>query len=536
MAELLEEGSSGNRINMASIYCGWEKGKTQEIGIDIQKPSILAPPSFSPKNQPRIQPTTNPQQTMLAKRFEGDSLYDLQKDLLETPLMQSRKRSATSSGCMVSFTNVRVHEDEGDLAPQNNCTNVEGPPPKREKIVATIERQSKASKFPVMALQNSWKQVREDRGSKQDRRGSQSSTRPNSGNPSKNRACSGRNPNFKVPFLNDKTTQPSFRRAKGAISASTPDSPVSYQGFTATADAVSLSKTTLEKLSLFKYKPSTGVTVPRSPISVLPLIDFDLAPLIGNQQDDLMPHVSGGRYGSDEFDEGIADQDFLAIVPDVVITQTSSKLQLVHDDNFGRYQEQCIVPCSPVQAELMPIFNAHNGSSNCINSFKNAVPTPQILRLEPDDEYSIDEDDIEEMLKSPAIYQSIVEKFLPFASVQGLIHNDNDLDTEDYDRRLLFSPPTSPAKLIVEYDTDNPRASKSPRMQATVDTSPVVEGEDWSFMCANDDPQGHVGQNMSEIFAERISPVIQRQVIEITSSPPVNHPVSVVSNAQAYAT
>jgi hypothetical protein len=669
---------------------------------------------------------------------------------------------------MVSFTNVEEYEDVADIAYRNNGTNFEEPPPKRKRVAPN--KRSQSLETPAMVLEKAWETVGEDKYSQQETLGSQLSTPPKYGKRIKSMSSLRGNPKFKPPFQNTKITKPSFARGKEVVQVSASDTPISYQSFTTTEEAVFLSKTTLEKLSAFRYKPSTVSTMPLIPVPVDPLIDFELPPLVGNQQahetpssddgtnpssdsffkqatwhtsdnivcqksvevnhDDfssfkpatkkayshrdhplsqLVPALSKQRsapfvahehlctspvtdvredpvqtakhlhyedsyddptssegmlldnllngvdvemdngdsnrtfidesdglrgprirhlkvaiddvecsagngsmngvifrpeeigehfrpqrplesegpgrsavasdgkkdvsplleiedsnpsknmaslgyqieiersdldedepvlgvsrdfYGSDEFDEGLDDEDLLAVLPDVVIPQTPSKGHPVHEDHTRRPQ----VSSSPAQVERIPIVNHHNDVTARINSSKKSTPPPRIFCSEPVDEYSMDEEDEDEMLKLPGFYQNVVENFIPPASVQECISNDNDPDTEEYDCHLLFSPATSPAKVALGNNTDSHSASQSPQGRSNIDISPLQEEEDWSFMRTNDDVQDRVAQMMSDPCTEPPSAVPNRRIIDITSSSPVKRTVSVVSRAQTCAT
>lgn len=247
-------------------------------------------------------------------------------------------------------------------------------------------------------------------------------------------------------------------------------------------------------------------------------------------EDELMLDVSRDFYGSDEFDEGLDDEDLLAVISDVVIPETPLKHHSVHDDHTPEPQ----VSSSPAQVEQIRTAKNRSGVAARINSSK--TPTPRIFCSKPDDDYFMDEEDEDEMLKLSGCYQNFVENFIPPASVQKGISNHNVPDIEEYDSHLLFSPATSPAKMAVGNNTDSHSASQSPQGQSNVNISPVLEEEDWSFMRANDDFQDRAAQMMSDLFTEPLSAIPERRIIDITSSSPAKHTVSIISKAQTYTT
>ena len=238
------------------------------------------------------------------------------------------------------------------------------------------------------------------------------------------------------------------------------------------------------------------------------------------------PIISKDFYASDDFDEGLDDEDLLAVNLDVVAPQ-------IRPNDYQGHIVKSQVPSSLAQVERLSSVNDANDVANRVSSSQVSRPNSRISCSDPDDEFPMDDED--EMLNFPGLYHTVVERFMPPTSVQECISTVNDSVTEEYDKRLLFSPATSPAKAVLGDKNDSNRASESPGGQLENSSSLVLEEEDWSFMRANNDIQDCTAQLALDCSTEPPSARPKRRVIDATSSS-VKRTVSFVSRARTCAT
>jgi len=169
------------------------------------------------------------------------------------------------------------------------------------------------------------------------------------------------------------------------------------------------------------------------------------------------PQTTKDLFASDDFDEGLDDEDLLAIAPEV-IPQTPAR---------ATPRDQALVTTKHLQR----------------NPTKENLVSPAIS-LEHHDEFPIDEEEEEELLKLPEISQNFEERFIPPESVQEVFDVEPG-NREVFDCSLQFSPPRSeqttqsPNKAIAVLSSNEakPRVSPGP-----MEPPPAIEAEDWSFI------------------------------------------------------
>jgi hypothetical protein len=197
--------------------------------------------------------------------------------------------------------------------------------------------------------------------------------------------------------------------------------------------------------------------------------------------------ASKDSLGSDEFDEGLDDNELLAIVSEVVAPQTSMKLH--QQSACGDYALSLPRPAAAgLDSENFslktrgPLISQHPTEQVVVDL---AFPPPGVRFSEFDDEFPIDDGDEEEMVKLSELGVGIRERFSVPESVQQAFDELND--GEVYDSSLQFSSPrpqasgASPYKAIAGRHTDKnkaPRNAKNP--------VPLREEEDWSFISSGE--------------------------------------------------
>jgi len=188
--------------------------------------------------------------------------------------------------------------------------------------------------------------------------------------------------------------------------------------------------------------------------------------------------LSRKSYASDDFDEGLADDDLLAIASEAAISPTPTHVDKKLNGGLAQILH---IPSATDRANTQSISN-----DSADQSANSAIPSSNIIASEPD-EYFMDENDEEELLKLAEPIMNPIERFVPSASVLGAIHINNDSDSEEvYDSSLQFSPPKSrgsgessgPSN---RHNTDNFSAHSLEGRPHLV-PAPVIEEEDWSFI------------------------------------------------------
>jgi hypothetical protein len=228
-----------------------------------------------------------------------------------------------------------------------------------------------------------------------------------------------------------------------------------------------------------------------------------------DEPETLSKEASRDLRGSDEFDQGLDDDDLLAIVLDSVIPQTPMKVQPEQQKNptiCGRF----LLPSTPAEPNFR-VPNALTPRNPTTLDIINLNSSPAQIVPDPDDEYPMDDEDEEEMLKLLELGAAVKESFAPPESVQHALHLLEE--GEVFDSSLQFSPPksqtsgTSPSKVTRSHRTDKARASRSPRLRK--DSLPLEEEEDWSFMRSEKDVNDIETRIMSDHFCEPHAPVVR---------------------------
>ena len=192
-------------------------------------------------------------------------------------------------------------------------------------------------------------------------------------------------------------------------------------------------------------------------------------------------------YESDEFDDGLDDSDLLQMMPDAIIPGTQINLKGNEREKVGTsLQGQ---PMSLASAPAQNMFASGKPIGLTLETIlepaaeSHLLPSPQILRSEPDDEYPMDEAD-EEVFNMPGLMTTgIIEKFQAPGSLQYAFGDDTGTG-EVYDSSLQFSPlkirPTITS--LQEVHTDITNTPECPARRLDIESLPLGEEEDWDFL------------------------------------------------------
>jgi hypothetical protein len=220
--------------------------------------------SFTPINYKNAQPQfVSPSKTLISTALDSDAVYDLPDDVhLEAALPKGTKRGASQAkkGRAVSLGAVWEFNDEEDLQ------SLGDPIPKRRKAAPN---RSKSTKVPSKMISGSWDNgvdAQQDIAEPDNGPNSQLTTPPDSHKKAKRRTASSTSQSKAKrmkPFKNPTISKPSMAEEKGFEDNIPSSKPVStHRGWTTTEDAVKIAKTTLDKLTAFRYKPSAGSETP----------------------------------------------------------------------------------------------------------------------------------------------------------------------------------------------------------------------------------------------------------------------------------
>jgi hypothetical protein len=196
----------------------------------------------------------------------------------------------------------------------------------------------------------------------------------------------------------------------------------------------------------------------------------------------------------DEFDEGVDENDLLAMVSEGVVpdTQLSLSVKFSARKNHGAR--------SQIQIREPALASAQNGfaSSELIDltlEVRSPYPgignhravTPPLLSSELGDEYQLDERN-EEIFKMAEIMNTgVIEQFQAPESLQ-FAFGDDPSSGEVYDSSLQFSPPkhqgnpSSPRKVPSDLHTDKNSTGDSRASHSDTELLPVSEEEDCNFI------------------------------------------------------
>lgn len=244
----------------------------------------------------------------------------------------------------------------------------------------------------------------------------------------------------------------------------------------------------------------------------------------------LAKETSGDRWGSDEFDQGLDDDDLLAIVSNNVVSQTPANASPEPQKKLrvcGRF----LLPPIPMAAN----FRMLDAPTPRIPALLNiANPNPSSAEVVPTigDEYPVDDGDEEEMLKLSEFGAGFKESFVSPESVQPALY---ELDEgKVFCSPLQFSPSksqasgTSPSKAVQDHRTDKVRASQSLGLRK--DSLPVGEEEDWSFIRSDEGEDSQA--RTSYPFHDPQGPVVPSVKSHRASSTPITRIVMDCANVQ----
>lgn len=205
-----------------------------------------------------------------------------------------------------------------------------------------------------------------------------------------------------------------------------------------------------------------------------------------------VPRDVSKDYESDEFDEGLDDNDLLAMVSDAAVPDTLFNLRPSGGENHGVPSQpepigSTISSAQDVSEPRKPVDLTLEDSSPIPAIKSHRALAPRILSPEPDDEYPMDDGE-GEIFKMPELMTTgVVEKFKAPPSLQYAF-GDEPGSGEVYDSALQFSPLkhrhalVSPTKVPSDLHTDKLSTGESPARRSDIELLPTGEGEDWTFI------------------------------------------------------
>jgi hypothetical protein len=230
---------------------------------------------------------------------------------------------------------------------------------------------------------------------------------------------------------------------------------------------------------------------------------------------------------SEEFDEGLDDEDLLTVALKLAIPQTPAK----HYPEGRNYPHLSEVPDETVSPPSNPIVQPNvsleaRHSDRALHHIPSRVPYVEYDEVYGD-EFAMDEGDEEELLKLAEYTENVVETFAPPASVQDAFDINSDTG-EVYDSSLQFSPPKSQAVVVAQGKVaearDTNKSSNDQLLQRQSDREPPLGAEeDWSFIRSDE---------CSDPFLDANPPaIIARSKTQHASSSPAKRSVSMHSRA-----
>ena len=210
-------------------------------------------------------------------------------------------------------------------------------------------------------------------------------------------------------------------------------------------------------------------------------------------------------YAMDEFDEGLEDDEFLAMVSEMVVPETPLK---VHSQQQNGEKSASPAPTTFLVVPA-PLRMGHIvESADALPKSKDIpirIPSPRIFTSESDDEFPMDQGDEEEMLKLPELANGVEENFTAPAGIS--LSSGDELDIREvYDPSLQHSPPTSrsgqsPKTAAYNRHTDRNSANQSPNGPSEIDQVVMEHEEDWTFIRT-----GHGEARMPDPFIDPPQP------------------------------
>jgi hypothetical protein len=193
-------------------------------------------------------------------------------------------------------------------------------------------------------------------------------------------------------------------------------------------------------------------------------------------------------YDVDEFDEGLEEDDFLAMVSDVVVPETPSKVrsqQQSSKQGSSQALSNSFVSARPI---LMEYASGNPNTSPRDKVVHPPVPSPRILTSESGDEFPMNEGDEQEMLKLPELATDVNECLATPAGLSLPSHDESD-GREVYDPSLKYSPLISRSgwplnKVADGHYADNNSAHRSSNDRFEIENGLLEDDEDWVFIRA----------------------------------------------------
>ncbi|KAG9232320.1 hypothetical protein BJ875DRAFT_497559 [Amylocarpus encephaloides] len=233
----------------------------------------------SPNCPPPISQYINPNDALHYPFSHDESIYDIPGDVsYDKPAKNAIKRTsaAAKKGRMVSLGNVSQYADEGDVGCEPQDYEDGKNAHKRRKPLVLPAKQSKARRPPfkvhVIEHDDSSDAVPQEENCQEGTQEPQLTTPPDTSKGGRKKATIPNKKKEQLPVFKNLTITKLVAPPEKASEREDPSSVLSYQGWTATQDAVKsnhvgLAKTTLDKLAAFKYKPSTQAQLANATIT-----------------------------------------------------------------------------------------------------------------------------------------------------------------------------------------------------------------------------------------------------------------------------
>jgi hypothetical protein len=198
------------------------------------------------------------------------------------------------------------------------------------------------------------------------------------------------------------------------------------------------------------------------------------------------------HYESDQFDDGLDDSDLAAMVSESVAPGTQFNVESTGREKHGvlsktQHMGFTFAPPQDRFASGNPVNLTFEIGNPDPAIETHRAPIPRILSSEPDDEYPMDEGDVE-MFKMPELMTTgVIEQFQAPPSLQYAF-GDEPGSGEVYDSSLQFSPPkyqytpSSPMKVPGDLHTDKLSKGDSPTHRSNPELLPAGDEEDWNFI------------------------------------------------------
>lgn len=236
----------------------------------------------------------------------------------------------------------------------------------------------------------------------------------------------------------------------------------------------------------------------------------------------------------DEFDDELDDEDLIVVLTDVSVLQSPLKARLNHVEDACEVKGQSLLSRSSAPDHSMPISSGYNDATNHAIPLEQNIPLPRISHLNSDDDYPMNEEDEEEMLRLSKTCQHFSENPLTPASVQD--HTVRHINIREYHKDYLFDTSLiQPEKVAGVNKTKISDARHSPRRPLDRFIPPVPD-EDWNFMYADRNFQRDIAQTTSDPNTEQRSAVLDRHSSGVHPSSRMQQTAPIVSRTQSHLT